>query len=208
MLIWTLVRVQVATTQKVTFDHIILSSTLPTSFLCISIIIAPCSHQLRVNFAQSVQSHQKCILHIKHMSILDATYMETLTKAWGTLICDCMSISAKWPLVRVQVTTYTKSKIDLPGSLSITFWACWCKNSKNHASFGHSNHLSSHFRVRIFQIAYLIHKCDFNWAHIAPKCQARTRECYSMFKYHIQQSGHLYAYKWDQLIKYTLWAYR
>ena len=158
MLIWPLARVQVATTQKMIFDHITMSSTLPTPFVCISIIFALCFHQQRVNFAQSVQTHQKCILHIKHMSILDATYMGTLTKAWRTLIYHCMSISAKWPLVRVQVTTYTKSKIDLAGSLSITLWACWCKNSKNHASFCHSNHQSSHFRVSFFKIAHLMHE--------------------------------------------------
>ena len=158
MLIWPLARVQVATTQKVTFDHITLSSTLPTSFLCISIIIAPCSHHLRVNFAQSVQSHQKCIFHIKHMSNFDATCIGILTKAWGTPIYDCMSNSVKWPLVCVQVTTYTKSTTDLLGSLSTTFRACWCKNSKNHASLCHSNHHSSHFRVRFFQIAHLMHE--------------------------------------------------
>ena len=130
MLKWPLTRVQVATTQKVTYDHNILSSTSLTSSLCISIIFALCFHQFKVNFAQSVQSHQKCILHIKHMSILKATCIGILTKVWGTQIYDCMSDSAKWPLARVQVTTFTKSSDDLLSSLSTTFKASWWENSK------------------------------------------------------------------------------
>ena len=154
---WPLTRVQVATTKKVTYVHISLLSTLPTSLLCISIMFAPCFHQHRINFAQSVQIHQNCIFHFKYISILDATYMGTLTKAWGTRFYNCMSVLAKWPLVRIQVTTFTNSSTNLPNSFPITFGVCSCKNSKKHASSCHSSHQISHFRVRNCQIAYLMH---------------------------------------------------
>ena len=157
MLTWPLARVQVATTQKVIFDHITMSSTLPTPFVCISIIFALCFHQQRINFAQSVQTHQKCILHIKHMSILDATYMGTLTKSWGTRFSNCMSVLTEWPLVRIQVTIFTNSSYHLPNSFPITFGACSCKNRKIQASSCHSSHQISHFRVRNCQSAYLMH---------------------------------------------------
>ena len=149
LLKWPLTRVSVTTSQKMKSDHIILSRTSPTSSLCISIIFALCFHQLKVNFAQSVQYHQKCTLHDKYMSILRATYIRILTKAWGIQMYNCMLDSAKWPLTRVSVTTLTKSSNDWLNSLPTTSRAGWYKNSKNHASICQSIHHYSHFRVRI-----------------------------------------------------------
>ena len=149
MLKWPLTRVSVTTSQKMKSDHIILSSTSPTSSLCITIIFALCFHQPNVNFAQSVQFHQKCTLHIKYLSILRTTYIRILTKAWGMQNYDCMLKPAKWPLTRVSVTTLTKSSNDLLTSLPTTSRVSWCKNNKNHASTCHSIHHFSHFRVRI-----------------------------------------------------------